>query len=346
MRPLSDADWVRLVRYFAGELTPAENQELERWDEDQPGWNRTLGVLRQAWRARPAKQFAGDSQALWITLQQAIGTAGGAVAPRQQSARPAVKGIRVLGTQPLRRRTWYVLAVASIVMVVGGIAMNTPQLLWRASSTPTYTVYATANGQRATITLPDDNIVSLNVGSRLEVPTNYGAGNHVVRLPVGEALFDVSHRAGTPFTVVSDPATVQVLGTRFLVRHFRTDTAMAVGVEQGRVSTGGTVLSAHQWVELNKGGVSPVEVADPSQFSFVAGVLTIRHRTLAAAIPDLNRWYDAEIKLGDAALANEEFEGKFPAGSLSDLTTVLELTFNVRVVRTGRVLTLYAGSKS
>ena len=65
----------------------------------------------------------------------------------------------------------------------------------------TYTTYATAPGQRATITLPDDNTVALNVASRLEVPTNYGRGNHMVRLPVGEALFNVSksHHDGVPF---------------------------------------------------------------------------------------------------------------------------------------------------
>ena len=47
-------------------------------------------------------------------------------------------------------------------------------------------------GERTTIMLPDDASVALNVGSRLEVPTDYLAGNHTVLL-VGEALFTQHH---------------------------------------------------------------------------------------------------------------------------------------------------------
>ncbi|HXC24982.1 MAG TPA: FecR domain-containing protein, partial [Gemmatimonadaceae bacterium] len=62
---------------------------------------------------------------------------------------------------------------------------------------------------------------------------------------------------------------------------------------------------------------------------------------LPAAIVELDRWFDADIRLGDPMLEKQRIKGEFAAGSLADLSAILELTYNVRVVRDGRVLTLY-----
>jgi ferric-dicitrate binding protein FerR (iron transport regulator) len=82
--------------------------------------------------------------------------------------------------------------------------------------------------------------------------------------------------------------------------------------------------------------------ADAAVSSFVNGVLTLTNVPLPAAIPELDRWYDADIRLGDPQLAAKGVTSEFAAGSLAELTEILEGTFNVRVVRVGRVLTLYA----
>jgi ferric-dicitrate binding protein FerR (iron transport regulator) len=63
--------------------------------------------------------------------------------------------------------------------------------------------------------------------------------------------------------------------------------------------------------------------------------------SLANAIPELNRWYDADVRLADPSLASQPVEGNVSAGSLSDLANILELSLDIRVVRAGRVLTLY-----
>ena len=214
-------------------------------------------------------------------------------------------------------------------------------LLHRGLARASYTTYATTNGQRATITLPDGNAVVLNNASRIEVPTDYGAGHHVVRLPVGEALFSVTHHVGTPFTVVAEGITTRVLGTSFLVRHYREDTATTVVVVEGKVTVGSVIVTARQSADVDQHGVARLQAADESRFTFATGVLTLGVTSMAKAIPEFNRWYDADIRLGDPSLANREIEGRFIAGSLTDLAAILKLTLNVRVVRDGRVLTLY-----
>jgi ferric-dicitrate binding protein FerR (iron transport regulator) len=202
-------------------------------------------------------------------------------------------------------------------------------------------IYTTGNGQRAKVTLPDGSTAFLNVASRLQVPADYGMGNHVVHLD-GEAFFTVVHHDKHPLTVVAGSARALVLGTQFVVRHYHTDSLATVAVREGKVGVQKVVLSAAQQVAVNRAGVTTaVRPVDPAQFGFTRGVLRFNGTALRDAIPALNRWYDADIRLGDPALAEQRVIGGFTSGSRGNLAELLQLAFNVRVVRHGRVLTLY-----
>ncbi|HXC26062.1 MAG TPA: FecR domain-containing protein, partial [Gemmatimonadaceae bacterium] len=96
-------------------------------------------------------------------------------------------------------------------------------------------IYTTGNAQRANITLPDGSTVALNVASRLEVPADYMTGDHTVHL-VGEGLFTVVRHESTPFAVEAGTTTTRVLGTRFVVRHYPSDSATMVAVQDGKVA--------------------------------------------------------------------------------------------------------------
>ncbi len=71
------------------------------------------------------------------------------------------------------------------------------------------------------------------------------------------------------------------------------------------------------------------------------GTLSIASLTLKDAIPELNRWYNADIRLGDSTLATRRASGSLEVGSITDLMWLLRTAYDVRVVRTGRVVTLY-----
>ena len=114
-----------------------------------------------------------------------------------------------------------------------------------------------------------------------------------------------------------------------------------MAVRDGKVSVRSLVLTAGRQVEFGGAGVAHVQAADPGQFSFATGVLTVNGVLLRDEIPELNRWYNADIRLADSTVAMRRITGGFTAGSLADLTELLELTFNIRVVRDGRVITLY-----
>lgn len=242
--------------------------------------------------------------------------------------------------QPLRRWVWSTAAVLlGVLLTVTGWRMGERQISQNTAAS--MMTYATGNGERATIALPDGGTVALNVASRLEVPMDYMSGHHTVRL-VGEGLFTVSHHTGAPLTVIAGGTHAQVLGTRFVVRRYATDTAAMVAVQDGKVAVGATVVTANQVAEVGQRGVPHIGRADGSLFTFATGMLTVNGLPLPAAIVELDRWYDADIRLGDSALAKMSLHGTFGSGSLGDLTEVLEATYDVHVVRQGRVLTLYS----
>lgn len=247
----------------------------------------------------------------------------------------------VLRQRMVPRGVWY--AVAGVVIAAAGLIAGWPgarsRIHFAAPANPL--IYATANGQRATITLPDGSTAALNVGSQLDVSPDYARGNRTLRL-TGEAFFTVQHHDGTPFTVIAGLEAVRVLGTSFVVRRYETDTVTRVAVREGKVAVRTAVLTAGRQADVNSAGGVFVRRADPAQFGFTTGVMTLNGVQLRDAIIDLDRWYDADIRLGDAGLASRQITIECATGSIADLAAILQMTFDVRVVRDGRTLTLYA----
>ena len=226
-----------------------------------------------------------------------------------------------------------------IGIILTGWQIKNEQIIRREASSVFQ--YATKNGQRATITLPDGGTVTLNVASQLQVPADYVAGNRTLRL-VGEGLFEVTHHTGAPMVVIAGSDTARVLGTRFVVRRYPSDTTTTVAVQEGKVALRAVVLVTGQQVAGGRTGIGPIQAADVAQTSFVSGILPLNNVRLSDAVADLNRWYDVDIRLGDSTVAARRLTAGLPAGTLSNLAELLKLTFNVRVVRAGRVLTLWS----
>ncbi len=324
-----------LDRYLAGTSTDIEHAVVDRWMVADPMRMATIHALR-AVLSGEVGDVPVDVDAEWTRLK-----ARWAHPPRRTDM--SSRGKRVdIGRRPLSQRLWYAVpaVVLGIVAFVAGRDTIAPHIGMRAVTQMKETTYSTANGQRANITLPDGSIVSLNVASRLDVPADYAAGNRVLWLR-GEALFTVRHHEGTPFTVVAGATAVRVLGTTFMVRHYTTDSTTTVAVRDGKVGVHSAVLTAAQLAEMSPAGAMRVRSASTAQFSFATGVLTLNDMPFLSAIAELDRWYDADIRSSDPALAMQRITGEYGNGSLAELADILTGTFNVRVVRSGRVLTLY-----
>ncbi len=314
-----------LMRYWLGEASLEEQRRIDAWFDQRPDH-----------RVRFQQLYHGIETDQWSPLTSNV-TAERAVNILRESKVLSANG----DNQPSRRRSqrmgyWLGAVAAGFLLLAFG-------WLQRSNTGVTSNIatsYATGNGEHATVTLPDGSTVSLNVASRLDVSPDFGRGDRNLTL-VGEALFTVIHAQGKPFTVTAGSHVTRVLGTSFIVRQYPTDTAVTIAVREGKVSVGSAVLTAGNEASIGLGTVPHIQAINLKRFGFTQGVLSIESRPLVEAIPELNRWFNADIQLGDSTLATRRAVGSVEIGSITDLMWVLQAAYNVRVVRDGRVLTLY-----
>jgi transmembrane sensor len=88
--------------------------------------------------------------------------------------------------------------------------------------------------QKIAFTLSDGSAVELSPGSKLSYPGNASSAKRAVILD-GEASFDITKNAGSPFSVYSHTVLITVLGTRFTVRSDEVNKATKVILHEGRV---------------------------------------------------------------------------------------------------------------
>jgi transmembrane sensor len=88
--------------------------------------------------------------------------------------------------------------------------------------------------QKKTLVLSDGSTVELLPGSTLSYPENFNSLKRDVILN-GEANFDIAKNVARPFSVYSNSVLITVLGTRFTVSSYETNTVTKVILHEGRV---------------------------------------------------------------------------------------------------------------
>ena len=334
--------WI-VTEYLAGRATHDTTQVIESWRDASVANDRELARLREAWQRTNIVVGGLDTaseRAAWHALAARIRNDASVQrdAPRE-SGRTRHVTFTGLERPSYAWQIWSGV-VALALVIAAGLGIYSHQAT--ATFGQPRTVYRTAPGQRATIELADGTVVSLNVASRLEIPAHFG-GDHLrlVRL-YGEADFQWPMWVGRR-SRWRRKGHVTVLGTEFSVRAYQPG-HVQVAVRSGRVAVNSAVLGANDiaYVALPATRVrvarhQPLDAA----FGFATGRLVLRDTRLREAIPDLDRWYDVNIRLGDAALGEQPVDAVLHTGSIGDLREALQKTFNVRVVQDGRTLTLY-----
>lgn len=185
--------------------------------------------------------------------------------------------------------------------------------------------YATAVGERSTVTLPDGSVMVLNTASQAELA--YSAEARTVRLLKGQALFTVAHGQKAPFRVEAGDRTITAVGTVFDVRMDgkRVQVAMLEGTVrvEPRQSAAAPmpvpepveILSAGE--VLVAAGAGPVRVKSEdveTLTSWRAGLITFKDTPLVDAVAEINRYAVRPILLKDAAAGRHRLSGTFRVG--------------------------------
>lgn len=179
--------------------------------------------------------------------------------------------------------------------------------------------------QKATITLPDGSLVSLNTNTRLRFPKEFVEGKRVVELD-GEAFFEVVKDNGATFEVHSQGIKTVVLGTAFNIRAHQ-ESPVQVAVQSGKVAVYPPSSSAEaEGVELHP-NQRATEVADSESFfieemnsdSFLdwkAGSVTFNMDPFDEVIQRLATIYNYKIDLVGEGLAQCQIKATYVNGNL------------------------------
>jgi transmembrane sensor len=263
-------------------------------------------------------------------------------------------------SKTFRPRTW---AAAAVILValgtsLAGLSMHSMgerspiAMLLNAFHTYADGRYATATGERLTVTLEDGSQLTLNTQTELEVA--FTRAERVVRLTRGQALFEVAKDARRPFVVEANNRRFIAVGTAFDVRidgaqigvtmiegTVRVERATNLKSTASASSTalrttmgspkGGTAradldtsvspqllvttLTAGEQLTVDSESHDHVRSADPERVtSWRRGQVIFENTRLADAVAELNRYSDIKIELTDPALADLRLSGGFATG--------------------------------
>ncbi len=217
---------------------------------------------------------------------------------------------------------WGVVGAFAACSVIFGVFQYNARTAFTSVGSPV--VVSTGQGHQSTVQLPDGSQVHLAPASRVRYSTAYGVKSREIDLE-GQAVFTVTSSSDAPFIVRARGTETRVLGTKFDIRAYDSDSVVRVAVAQGRVRIGTSdVLSVGDVVQVADDGsvrrVNGVTVAD--LMSWTHNKLTFKDKKLSVVARELERWYDVDITIADPSVANTMVTAQFEN---IDLTMALEI---------------------
>jgi transmembrane sensor len=336
-------DWDVLDRYFSGEASPDEVLLIERLSALNGG-DEVVRSVREIWDAAGVIQTPKSPNVddAWRHLLEKMSSDQTTVLRLRHQSRPNLRVVRNWSSTRIWPGAVAAFAAVALVAVLLNKAIDARGSHRRAViAVAPERVFATRKAQRADIYLSDGTRVMLNVDTKLRVPADFGSRMREVTLE-GEAYFDVVHDGTRPFRVRTASGTAEDAGTVFVVRSYPESKAMQVAVSNGIVYVWRDSLTAKS-AKLAEGDIARVDASGAmnvvhdanveNELAWTGGRLVFDRAFLKEVIPRMARWFDADIRLGDSALAEVRYTASFrnePVGQVLDL---MAASLNARVVR-------------
>jgi transmembrane sensor len=290
--PTRDAAAAWVVRLRVSEAGEADWLAFEAW-------------LAATSDARPAFD---DAMALWLLSDQ-LGSETIEPVLGDRRSRDAPAGARSWGAASLGLGG---LAAAISAALILTLRPGGPQPVPGAGAP---VVYATAIGERRSVTLADGSQLDLSGGSRVTVDLQ--PRTRRLSMSAGEVAFTVVHDARRPFVVAVGDRQVRDLGTEFDI--LRSGSRIDVTVRQGQVEVAAPDVAnappvalgaGRQWLHDEDTGATSVQDVVPDEvFAWKQGRLIYRDQPLRVVVEDLNRYFPHAVKIDDERVAALRFTG-------------------------------------
>lgn len=185
-----------LKKYRAGECTPEEITRIEEWFEAAEELPDTVEMTHAA------------NEAVERTMQILFPRKGNLV--------------------------YILLSAAAVLILVATGLLFVYRSHIKEPVAITYASVTTQKGQRRKLTLPDGSRLTLNAGTSVNIPSNFGEKTRELILS-GEATFDISQNVRQPFIIHTGDVRTVVLGTSFDIKAYPGEKAVQIAVLSGKV---------------------------------------------------------------------------------------------------------------
>ena len=301
-----------IAKYLSGEITPEENDIINKWRALSPDNESIFRQSEEAWSLIQISHYHYNKERIWTGIQKGIS--------RHYSLRSLLR----------------VACVAASVALVSGWALNRifttddhPNLI--SEQPQIITLYVPAGVSLKTI-LPDSTVVWLNSSSILSYPSYFDGNTRTIEL-IGEAFFDVAPDETKPFIINSENLKVNVLGTSFNFKHYADDTHTILAVETGTVTLS---IGASANITLQAGKYAAVEnhtLKTKILKSPQAGMATwrdnkmiFRDEPVSNILNELSRKYNVEFEIQGETIKHYIYTATFDNMSLEDVLKLLKMS--------------------
>ena len=205
-------------------------------------------------------------------------------------------------------------------------------------------VVVVKQGNRATVTLPDQSKVWMNSNSKLVY--NVGVNNTREVKLTGEAFFKVFKDKNHPFIVSANNIKVQVLGTSFNVKARTNSDVVETSLVEGSIKLSGAELSQDYILKPNEKAIysssmknMKIESADNEiETAWKDNKLKFKSERFVDVVKRLEEWYGVKIISNCPKIENDLMSGSFKGESLESVLKTLAIQYKIRYDNQGDTL--------
>jgi ferric-dicitrate binding protein FerR (iron transport regulator) len=250
--------------------------------------------------------------------------------------------------KPKSRILKLIITVSKIaaILIIGLLLGLSVQYFKKAE--PVYFTSIAPKGSVSQMVLPDNSIVYLNAGSKLKYTVEGLNGKREVFLE-GEAWFDVTKNEKKPFVVHTSFYDVNVTGTQFNVKAYKTDDEIATTLEEGSVNiTSSENLKLAETSVLQPGEQlvyntqkKTIKVRDVEPRMFTAwkdNKLIFINMNLKELFVVLQRKYGVDIQVTNNLILDYHYDGTIKNESILEVLDLLKETLPVKYKIEGQTI--------
>ncbi|MDB5003419.1 MAG: hypothetical protein JWQ34_1644 [Mucilaginibacter sp.] len=301
-----------LVKYLAGEATPAEHLLVEEWVAASDTNRKLFDEFKLIWDQSPVTARNVNKDDAFIRLQNRIKNT--APAPRKTLMKR------------LKPSQWIGLA-ASVVLICTVLWLTFNHIYDNGSVS---FVRIDSKNKVHTQTLPDGSVITLNSNSTIVYPGKFTSNIRPVSLR-GEAFFKVTPDKTKPFIIKVNDVTVRVVGTSFNIksRNGKTEVIVETGIVKVSKKQNSVDLSPGERVTVTQEqGLLAKEVSKGKLYNYyLTNELVCDKTPLHEVVQTLNEIYGANIVIANKSFENLPITTTFKGLSVDEIVTIITDTF-------------------